>query len=198
MAFQLTKDEIRIFGPSNTGFYVPIHPTLLERSRSFDRTLANRVFPQAAGEWYEDLQVLLANTPALEPDLREFCNELLRYGKPRVLAVDGRQELEHIGWEDRVRMDRRGFATTFALSPSTNSLYFNEEDRNCKVALSLTGGSETRFNLSREKVKSLACEEHGDFAIVATYAKHNVDTFPGALFLRNWAMAYVNAAMESV
>ncbi len=197
MAFQLTKDEIRIFGPNHTGFYVPIHPTLLEQSRSFDRTLANRVFPQAAGEWYEDLQTFLANTPTLEPDLREYCKELLRYGKPRVLAVDGRQELEHIGWEDRVRTDERGFATTLALSPSTNGLYFSE-DSHCRVALSLRGGPETRFNLSREKVQSLAGEEHGDFAIVATYGKHNVNTLPGALFLRNWAMAYVNAAMTSV
>jgi len=30
------------------------------------------------------------------------------------------------------------------------------------------------------------------------YAHHNVYTFPGALFLRNWAILYLNAAIKSL
>ena len=35
-------------------------------------------------------------------------------------------------------------------------------------------------------------------AQVYVYSQHNVDNYPGALFLRNWAILYLNEAMKQV
>ncbi len=50
----LKKEEIEIF--EKTGFYVPIHPSLLNESATLEKSLAKKVFPQAANEWYQDLK----------------------------------------------------------------------------------------------------------------------------------------------
>jgi hypothetical protein len=194
MDLQLTKDEIPIF--AEICFYAPIHPRLLEPNVSIEPTLANRVFPQAAEEWYDDLQKYLQT--AQESD-KEFYEGFVKGGKPQILKDIGYQQLSNPPWRDEVLTDSRGFARVLSISRNGGgTLHFNKGDINCRTYIPLDGKPGRHFNISAEKANELMYERSVDMGLVHVYAHHNVDYYPGALFLRNWAVLYLNEAMKSV
>jgi len=41
-------------------------------------------------------------------------------------------------------------------------------------------------------------DDWGGFIELSVYGHHNIDHYPGALFLRNWAIKYLNEALRSL
>jgi hypothetical protein len=53
----LKKEELPIL--YKTCFQIPIHPKLLDPSLNINTPIANRIFPEVAEEWYEDLKKII-------------------------------------------------------------------------------------------------------------------------------------------
>jgi hypothetical protein len=198
MDFQLTKEEIRItkFG----GFYVPIHPRLFDPNLRFDPELGSKTFREIPSSWHDELRVYLDGLNKEDENLEFFRREFLKKRKPKVIEEYGEQRLDTIpSWSDRVHTDERGFATSLMINRNGGgSLYYTSGDRCCEKGVTLAGEDNIFFNLSASKIEQLVHERHGEFGEIRVYAQHNIDYYPGALFLRNWALAYVNAAMASI
>jgi len=86
------------------------------------------------------------------------------------------------------------FVNNFSISRNAGgSLYFWEDDINCE---GIIPNSYIRF--SKDKAKEFACKDIKDYNLAFIYAQHNVDSFPGALFLRNWAIEYMNQVFKEI
>lgn len=198
MDFELTKNEIRInkYG----GFYIPIHPILLNPSSSFDRDLARKTFTKIPSEWHDDLNTYLESPEGRKDENREFyAREFLGRKKPTVIEELREQRLDTPPWRDNVFTDKRGFATSLMISRNSGgSLYYSQGDSCCEKGIELEGEDNIFFKLSKEKISQLIHGRFENYGELRVYAHHNVDFFPGALFLRNWALAYVNAAIASI
>lgn len=200
--FQLTKEEIPLMG--SPGFVMPIHPKLLEDGRIFDPRIAYRVFAQAADEWYTDLERYLEEDQNdLEPETKEFYErEYLRPGRPTIQTAYDEQCLSTIPfWNDRVLTDERGFATSLSISRNGGgSLYFNTTDRQCQTGICLNTQTISFTNIQGKKALELIIPgtEYEEYADAYKYGLHNVDHHPGALFLRNWALLYLNETMKQL
>lgn len=193
---ELLKEEIPIWGRDNTGFYLPIPPKLLHQDTRLNHRLANDVFPKVAQEWHEDLRQFM-NVRELDGQTREFYGRFLKDRPPEIIVEAGKQTLSSVmGWRDEVTTDERGFA--YGLSISRNgggTLYYNPTMGDSESVIPLDGKPNRFFRISREKALQLALDDRGRIKV---YAPHNIDHYPGALFLRNWGIAYVNAAMKSL
>ncbi|MGV8131094.1 MAG: hypothetical protein ACP5N7_03260 [Candidatus Pacearchaeota archaeon] len=197
MDFQLTKEEIPIWGADRTGFYVPIHPILLDKNTQLNPRLANEVFPQVAQEWHEDLKSFLNGDHNLDRETEDFYRRFLKNKPPRIVRKFGEQTLDSVmGWRDDVTTDERGFATGLSISRNGGgTLFYNPSMGGNEYSIQLDGKPNKIFNISAGKARQLAIDNMGRIKV---YDQHNIDYFPGALFLRNWALAYVNAAMKSI
>mgnify|MGYP001615175469 CR=1 FL=1 len=197
MLLQLTKDEIPIYGKN--AFYVPIHPKLLKDGLTFDPSLASKVFPQVAKEWYSDLEEHVATTK-LEEATRDWYESVFLKSKPVIVKEGKYQKINHLGWRDELVIDERGFAWGLGINRNGGgSLYFREGDQNCENYIPLSGKPNKFFSISSQKAKALSREVIGeDLGRIHVYAHHNIDHYPGALFLRNWAIEYLNEAMRSI
>ena len=93
------------------------------------------------------------------------------------------------GWENLYQTNENGLVTGFNISRNYGgSLYFNEEDSSCrafgKVYIKLSDEKRNKFEFEKNKIY--------------TYASHNIDHYPGALFLRNWAIKYMNGVFKDI
>ncbi|MFA5953422.1 MAG: hypothetical protein WC812_02415 [Candidatus Pacearchaeota archaeon] len=92
-------------------------------------------------------------------------------------------------WEDLIQTNENGLVTGFQISRDYGGgLYFDEEDSNCQIY------SSPYIKFSDEKRKEFQNVKNKLFI----YAQTNVDSFEGALFLRNWAMVYMNEVFKQV
>ncbi len=172
----LKKEELPIFGNVHKIFFqIPIHPKLLDENIKIDRTIAQKIFPQLAEEWYEELKNYIPS---------------------------GREEMEWINntfskrnskdnWEERVLFMNNGFVQGFSINKEKDgALYFDKKELNYKsYAL-------TFINFSEEKYKEFAHEKEKSNIFV--YSHHNIDSFSKALFLRNWTIKYMNEVFRQV
>jgi hypothetical protein len=102
-------------------------------------------------------------------------------------------------WEDNVFLSENGFASGMSVSRDAGgSLCPVYRQGPCPI-----GPPTVLF--SKEKLQAYTPVECGHFVVEGrqstlayVYDKHNVDHYPGALFLRNWAILYLNAAIRSV
>jgi len=93
------------------------------------------------------------------------------------------------GWECDYNLRENGFVSGFSISRNYGgSLYFLEDELNCRAF----GKSYIKF--SDEKRKEFTSKENQLY----TYASHNIDYYPGALFLRNWAIKYMNEVFKEI
>jgi hypothetical protein len=194
----LTKEEIEIF--SKTGFFVPIHPRLLNDSENIDTTLANKVFPQAVREWYQDLKQSLESIKDIEE--RNWIKEGFLKEEPHIEVTCPNsqykvQRVMPLNWEDNVSTMKNGFARSLIISRhSGGALYLSPEKEPMYIG--------TRFvKFSSEKFSEYSCQKsllretvNGCYAHV--YLQHNVDHYPSALFLKNWAIFYLNEALKQI
>lgn len=190
----LNKEELPIL--CERCFQVPIHPLLIDFNTKLNPKLANEVFKKAAYEWYSDLSDYTKKLPD-DAEVKNWIENIFLSKPLNIISDHGRQLLGN--WEDNVLTARNGFATMLSISRNAGgSLYFNTEERSCSVMANLTRGSRY-IRFSPEKIKEYAfrCPVEKS-ELMHIYAHHNIDYFPGALFLRNWAIIYLNEALKSI
>ena len=191
----LKKEELPIL--REISFFVPIHPTLLNPNIRLDPNIPRDTFRIATEEWYEDLKVY---TESLEDKQKaEWIKQIFLSRKPKIKAKHSFQIIEHLSWEDQAILSDNGFARVFAINRNSGgSLYFNRDDSNCKWHIDLENGSEL-IKFSKEKLKEFGMP-YSDGKLngvdLYVYSQHNIDYFPGALLLRNWAILYMNGALK--
>lgn len=193
---QLLKQEVPI--SRQNGFYPPIHPKLTLQDTNIDRDLARNVFSQAAKEWHLDLQEY---TDKLEdPKLKEWLQQVFLRKKPKVNNRHGRLELNILGWEANINCGKNGLAEVLSISRNAGgSLYCSSEFYRTYAII-----DDPRGGMPKEKAVEMSIDgkivqigEHQGVRIY-TYNQHNVDHYPGALFLRNWVVLYLNEAMKGI
>ncbi|MEK6901022.1 MAG: hypothetical protein AABX37_01645 [Nanoarchaeota archaeon] len=195
----LRKEELPILTTNyynHFRFCVPVHPAFLRPDISLDENLPHTVFLQAAQEWYHDLQEILPLIP--DEETRQWYENVFLREQPDVEKHYGRLRLRNGTWESQVFPTETGFC---GLSISRNA-----------------GGSLTPpekgflgYRLVRFTTEKFAAYAHPDFPKVQMdsegrplcvlgyhYGHHNIDYYPSALFLRNWGILYLNAALKSL
>lgn len=189
----LKKEELPII--HETSFSIPIHPRLLKEDISLNPQIAQNVFPEATDSWYADLEQY---SKGLEfGQMRDWIESVFLLSRPKILREYGIQRLSTIYWEDNVDFNPNGFARFFSISRNFGgSLYFNQGDPCVRDCFFL---GDKRIHFSEEKLKEFGEPLSGGGAFIFNvYAQHNIDSYPGALFLRNWAILYMNEALKQV
>ncbi len=187
----LRKEELPIIGENR--FQVPIHPSLLREDVVFDPRIASALFSTAAYEWYRDLREYVNCLSESTQDERERKRWLQEsyLDKPVKIVTDeyGRQKLRQ--WEDLVHCDDQGFVTCFDISRNAGgSLYLDRIDECEKFVMNRL------VQFSDEKKQEYCTNPDDGCTKMIMYSMHNVDYYQGALFLRNWAMLYLNEALR--
>lgn len=191
----LKKEEIpiRIGGKDSTGlrsifFQVPIHPEILKAE--LNPRLARNAFRVAAINWYDDLAKFVEGS-----DNPEYCARMKPFLKKRPSLFqksEGQVFTVMGGWRDWIQTDENGFVTCMMIERNLGgSLYLNDD---------LEYLFPRSNNFSSQKLREYGVETfRGSSGVKAhIYSRHNVDHYAGALFLRDWAVAYLNAALRSL
>lgn len=182
----LKKDELPII--SKTAFQVPIHPKLLEATLNPD--IAHDVFSQTAEEWYSDLKEYVKNLDDYEE--KDWIRKAFLKKKPYILKEYGNQIVKPLGiWEDLTQNSENGFARVLSINRNAGGTLFFDPDNQSSYAMSRY----IKFN--EEKLAEYQDPEKLK-GWVFHYSQHNVDNYPGALFLRNWAILYLNQALKQI
>ena len=164
--------------------------------------LAQKVFPQAAREWYADLKKH-RETPELDDTTKEWYDRAFLKKEPEIKIEFGHRCILDGMWKEELALDDNGFARGLSISRDFGgSLYFNQNDMCCSELTYLDGNAGRLLKLSTEKARAFSFNQTKldgkELAEIYIYSQHNIDHFPGALFLRNWAMIYINAAIREV
>jgi hypothetical protein len=188
----LRKEELPIITTAKRPiFNVPIHPRLLDDDLKTDPEIAHKVFAQVALEWYEELSQYTDRLG--DKDMQIWYREVFIPHKPVIDARNGRQKISPSGmWEDMAVIGDNGFATGLSINRNAGGSLFVDVQRREQIV----GPPTVLF--SPEKTKEYATTyfpERISFFCHA-YCHHNIDHYPGALFLRNWAIMYLNEAMR--
>ena len=196
----LKKEELPIL--DEVCFEVPIHPKLLAPDVQISYDLAKTVFPQAVSEWYTDLQAH-RKTAELDDSIKGWLDSVFLQREPKIKMEFGHQEILNGLWRDEIANLQNGFAYGLSISRDFGgSLYFNRGEMGCRTSVPMDNNGSLYLKFSSEKARAFHFKEMDldEFraAMIYTYTQHNVDNFPGALFLRNWGMLYINAAIREV
>ena len=187
----LKKEELSI--RRETDFVVPIYPALLRTEIQLDPQIAHRVFAQAAQEYHQELNKHI-ETMKDEEEKKWYQDVFLR--DPTVKPDErGRQFILNGMWEDYVLTSKTGFARALANDGvSGGSLYYNSDDSTCR---GYVYPPVVQFSLEKFEAYSIKkISQPGGIAY--KYSSHNIDNFPQALFLRNWAILYLNEVMREL
>ncbi len=188
----LRKEELVIFNENR--FQVPIYPLLLRVDVEFDTMIASQMFPIAVKEWYDDLQSYIQNLSENTPDekaRKKWIKESYLDKSVEIVREHERQRLRF--WEDLTHCDERGFVTCLDISRNAGgSLYLGDDFEREKWVFNRL----VKFSEDKKRLYSINQNEGSTKMIM--YSMHNVDYYPGALFLRNWAILYLNEALRKV
>lgn len=187
----LTKEEIPIL--SGKCFVVPIYPLLLRTEVEIDPHLAHDVFPQAAEEWYAELTAYTSQlTDAKE---KKWLEDVFLQEPVSITEKHGRQCVAPLEiWEDGVEYLENGFARVLSINRNAGgTLFWHEDVREQYIHPPFVQFSKEKFDAYKAEEMILK-NAAGVFA--HAYDHHNIDHYPGALFLRNWAILYLNEAMR--
>lgn len=194
----LKKEELPIL--YENCFQIPIHPMLINPTIKIERSLAKKVFLKATEEWYSDLQGYVQTVEDVQ--MKKWILDVFLKEKPKIKEEYGDYFLNGF-WRSDVSFSENGFARALSINRNNGgTLYYREGDFSCKQFIPFEG--EGRYiQFSEEKVRAFSTEIHepmpGRFGgVIHTYASHNIDFYPGALFLRNWAVLYINSALEQI
>jgi len=196
----LRKDEIPIL--HERYFQLPIHPSLIDPEIRIDPDLASRLFPRAAEEWYKDLKTY-REIADLDDQTKKWLDEVFLKEEPKVKTEYGHQSISKGVWRDDVVLDDNGFARGMSINRDAGgTIYFNGGESCCQSFVLLGKGEKDYIRFSEEKAKEFRSQKTSpvddEWVLVNTYASHNIDSYPGALFLRNWGILYLNKALKSV
>ena len=166
----LTKEEFPIL--NETGFQIPVHPRLLNRNLSINTTIAKKCFNELIADW-------------------EIDKELAEYYKENGLDLDLEK---NPGWHYLTREEENGLVSYFSISRDyVGGIHFDEEDFE-----SFSPIPNQHIKFSEKKAKEFEFKKIGNYKMALVYRQDNVDFFPGALFLRNWAIMYFNEVFKQV
>lgn len=182
----LKKEELPIL--YKKCFQIPIHPKLLGENIKIDETIAQRIFSEVAEEWYKDLKKYSPE------DIREkeWIKQVFLKEKPKIIKHLNHQILNGF-WRNDVSFADNGFATGFSISrDGGGSIYFNDWDSYHHETLI----PNNYILFSPEKTEEFRYKKSGEYSIALSYTSHNIDHYPGALFLRNWAIKYMNEVFK--
>ena len=188
----ILKEEIPILYENL--FVMPIHKKLLEPQTQLNPNLAKRVFKKSAEEWYGDLKEYAKTLE--DKTKREWINRVF-LKKPLIEERCRFQRIKHLGWEDDTLNSNNGFVFSLYISRNGGGgLYFNKSDLNCETTIKLNSPNMC-LKFSEEKLLEFGVEDD-QHARLFIYGMHNVNSYPAALFLRNWAINYLNEAMKEI
>ncbi len=189
--FMLEREEIPV--TERGGFMMPFPSIFLEEDLSVNSSIPSEVFQATVIQWHEDLSAIV--------DKMEDCETRKWYGRaflndpPVVEKISGYQK--YAGWKDFYETNEQGFPIDFYISRNGGGSLFYSPDQDKKLYVPL--GRDTLYSrLSELKAKFFGYKFFDDEKSEVTmhaYSSHNVDRLPGALFLRNWAVQSVNAAL---
>ncbi|MDP1729316.1 MAG: hypothetical protein Q8L27_03890, partial [archaeon] len=180
-----------------TDFYIPVHPKFLNEEHQFDETLASQIFPIVAEDWYNDLKQH-TQTANLDKQTKEWYEQAFLKEFPKIKNYYGRQAITSLNWEDNVSLKSNGFARAFSINRNSGGILYFHHEFECETCIPLAGCPKMLF--SEEKIREFS-ERIVNFGgdkggVLYVYRQHNVDYYPGALFLRNWSIAYMNEAFQ--
>lgn len=194
----LKKEEVPIL--HERCFEVPIFPKLLSPDIKLDENLAKIVFPTATEEWYSDLIEYSKNLE--DKNTKKWIDSVFLKKKPKIKKEFNDQFLDTLYWKDQVFTLKNGFASSLSISRDAGgTLYFNSDDMFSPKFISFDS-SAGYIRFSKEKALEfkigdvIKLPNNIEGVKVYIYNMHNVDHYPGALFLRNWAILYLNKAMK--
>ena len=108
----------------------------------------------------------------------------------------GRQCVNVLDWECLVDNDANGFARVLSISRNFGgTLYFNAHE--CETWM-FPGPKSRCMQLAPEKAAQFALESSDSGMRAYAYRPHNIDKYPGALFLRNWGVLYMNEVIKEL
>ena len=186
----LKKEELPIL--NDTFFTIPIHPKLLSNHIKIDPKIANKVFSAAVKEWHNDLKDYAKTLENKET--KDWIKRVFLKKKPQIEEAYGNQTVQLLGWEDGVLTLENGFASSLCISRNSGGTLYLGGSSGPLVLI-----TDETCKFSPEKFLEFGSPIEGlDGAEARVYHQHNVDHYPGALFLRNWAILYLNEAMKQV
>ena len=194
----LRKEELPIL--HGTSFHVPIHPLLLSEGVKISPLIPRQVFPIVAWEWFEEFTAYCDTVT--DEETREWYQKSFLSRRPSFMEfADGLLGLKSPGWKPESYHLSNGFAHTLCIERSYGgSLYFNQGGSNYRVPV--LSGRNKYVLFSEEKARAFCFKDDSSSSsekeYFHVYAHHNVEYYPGALFLRNWAVECVNKALRQV
>lgn len=194
----LTKEELPILNGLSV---VPIHPRLLESRVRLDKQLANQVFPQAAKEWYDDLKAYSDNCE--DNTTKDWIDSVFLEQPLKLINRGDKQEIANCYWEDGVETLDNGFASSLIIVPGDPIFLYLDQSQPFTLfpkdrALIFNPTQMTEEKLKEFTIQKINVYEGDKSYPTQIYQQHGVDSYPQALFLRNWAILYLNAAMKQV
>jgi hypothetical protein len=195
----LKKEELPIEVNENLYspyFTVPIHPRLLDPNISMDKNLAREVFLRAAKEWYDDLRQYAKKIKNKEN--KNWIEHLFLGKKLSIKEEHGSQVVYPVRWEDTVFTSENGFAAHLSISRNAGgSLFFSKNESVQGIGFRIVRFLPEKFLEYRCRISER--DGDGSRGVAAyVYCQHNIAHYPGALFLRNWAILYLNEALKQV
>lgn len=188
----LKKEEIAILHKSD--FCVPIHPRLTQPDIILPRDIAYDVLPGVVEAWQADIKELMVE---YDPKYQDWITEVFLSQKATLTDEGTRKIIKPTHFEPVTRIDATGFCSSFSISRDFGgSIYFNKSDSSARQLI-----CPPFAKFSPEKFREYGNGRPGpseDSSVAFIYEQHNVDELPGATLLRNWAIAYLNAAMTHI
>lgn len=92
-------------------------------------------------------------------------------------------------YDDLIQISGNGLVTGFQISRDYGgNIYFDIKDSNCRAF------GQKYIKFSEEKTKEFKFDKNQIYC----YSNNNIDYYPGALFLRNWAIMYMNEVFKKI
>ncbi len=189
-------------------FQVPVYPRFLDEDIELNTDIIDESFCDAVDFWWEDLNQYYSGIVDKElvgewGDLKSYKS--IEAGKKekrwidRVFLKDGKPEIEEdfpykkVGrWKNESKTLDNGFASYLSIDRNHGGTLFLESSQD----VSFLGPPFIKF--SDSKLKEYSAKTMDDSFYGYIYSQHNVDQVPGALFLRAWAVMYLNKALEEL
>ncbi|MEK6913805.1 MAG: hypothetical protein AABW47_04010 [Nanoarchaeota archaeon] len=184
----LTKEELPIL--HNGCFQIPIHPKLLDSNLRINPLIAKNIFSKVAEEYRADLTEYASQ----EKDIakREWYENV--FLKDRKVVKKNNQQFFGI-WEDEIKLSDNGLVIGFSISRNAGgSLYFAENENSC---IGIIPNCMIKFTPDKAREFEIGYGG-GGISSAFVYSSHNIDDYPGALFLRNWAIEYMNEVFREL
>ncbi|MBU3904953.1 MAG: hypothetical protein KJ906_02290 [Nanoarchaeota archaeon] len=203
----LKRGEVPVVG---NHVFVPIHPKLFDQSLEINKNLAQEVFPEAAQEWYNDMEEHVKTTD--DKQTKFLFSLVSKSKKPLIKKIDGKYAV--IRPEYQIESKTEGMLTNGLVKSfvpwggghgSLGLAGMSDDGPEPGIDIESTariGPRNTRF--SEEKFKEYCfipkdkINDYSHGTAAYAYTQHNVDIYFQASFLECWVRNYLNEVMKRV